>query len=290
MQSIRGVTETGSVLDRIVADLAPLREAAMRAEPESTLHELAAEFDSQWALSAAISTPRGNAPQADSMQVIAEVKKASPSKGVLAETLDPVAIARAYADGGATAISVVTEPNYFQGDIRWLRDVRRALSRELPHTRPSLLRKDFVVHPYELIQARAYGADNVLLIVAMLELDLMRDLLTRARELRLDALVEVHTEAEAAKALAAGATLFGINNRDLHTFNVDLATTERIRPLLPKDAIVVGESGVHTRTDVERLQRAGVQAILVGEAFMTAPNIAAKMAELRRGPEEGLRA
>jgi indole-3-glycerol phosphate synthase len=117
----------------------------------------------------------------------------------------------------------------------------------------------------------------------------MRDLLARARELELDALVEVHTEAEAERAMAAGAWLFGINNRDLHTFSVDLATTERIRPLLPADAIVVGESGVHTRADVERLQRAGVQAILVGEAFMTAPDVAAKMAELRPEPDEGPR-
>ena len=289
MQSIRGVTETGSVLDRIVADLAPLREAAMRNQPETALRALAGEYDAPWRLSSAIATPRGSAPASSAVQVIAEIKKASPSKGVLAETLDPVAIARAYAAGGATAISVVTEPNYFQGDIEWLRDVRRALSKELPGTRPSLLRKDFVVHPYELLQARAYGADNVLLIVAMLELALLQELLAQARALELDALVEVHTEAEAEQAIAAGATLFGINNRDLHTFNVDLGTTERIRPLLPPDAIVVGESGVHTRADVERLQGAGVRAVLVGEAFMMAPDVAAKMAELRPAPDEGLR-
>ena len=281
MQSIKGVTETGSILDRIVADLAPIREAAMRSEPEAALRDAIAEADAAWYVSDAITTPRGNAPASAAVQVIAEIKKASPSKGVLAETLDPVAIARAYSAAGATAISVVTEPNHFQGDLRWLRDVRRALSKELPGTRPSLLRKDFVVHPYELLQARAYGADNVLLIVAILDDSLLKDLLAEARELSLDALVEVHTEAEAERAVKAGATLFGINNRDLHTFEVDLATTERIRPLLPKDAIVVGESGVHTRADVERLQRAGVRAILVGEAFMTALDVAAKMAELR---------
>jgi indole-3-glycerol phosphate synthase len=144
-----------------------------------------------------------------------------------------------------------------------------------------LLRKDFVTDLYEVVEARAFGADNVLLIVAMLEPALLRDLLAAARETGLGALVEVHTEAEAERAVEAGATLFGINNRDLHTFNVDLATTERVRPLLPEDAIVIGESGVHTKTDVERLHRAGVRAILVGEAFMTAPDIAAKMAELR---------
>jgi indole-3-glycerol phosphate synthase len=279
--SIRGVTETGSVLDRIVADLAPLRGQWMQMEPEQVLRERFPEYDSPWRLSSGIATPRGSAPATASVQVIAEVKKASPSKGVLAETLDPVAVARAYAAGGAAGISVVTEPNYFQGELHWLRDVRHLLSKELPGARPSLLRKDFVVHPYDILQARAYGADNVLLIVAMLEDELIRDLLALARELELDALVEVHTEAEAERAVACGAWLYGINNRDLHTFNVDLATTERIRPLLPPDAIVVGESGVHSRADVERLQRAGVRAILVGEAFMTAPDVAAKMAELR---------
>jgi indole-3-glycerol phosphate synthase len=215
------------------------------------------------------------------MHIIAEIKKASPSRGVLAEELDHLAIARTYTGAGATGISVVTEPNYFLGQLQWLRDIRRVLQEEFPGTRPSILRKDFLVTPYEVLQSRAYGADNVLLIVAILEDALLKDLLARARELSLDGLVEVHTEQEAERAIKAGATLFGINNRDLHTFNVDLATTERIRPLLPADAIVVGESGVHTRADVERLQRAGVRAILVGEAFMTAPDVAAKMAELR---------
>ena len=281
MTSIKGVTETGSILDRIVADLVPVREAAMLAEPDAMLRDTIAQYDDPWRLSDAIATPRGSAPASAAVQVIAEIKKASPSKGVLAETIDPVAIASAYAAGGAAGISVVTEPNYFQGELRWLREVRRALLNDLPGARPSLLRKDFVVHPYELLQARAYGADNVLLIVAMLEDELLRDLLAQAQELGLDALVEVHTESEAERALASRAWLFGINNRDLHTFKVDLATTERIRPLLPPDAIVVGESGVHTRSDVERLHRASVRAILVGEAFMTAPDVAKKMAELR---------
>jgi indole-3-glycerol phosphate synthase len=281
MQSSKGITQTGSVLDRIVADLAPLLEAAKRSEPVAALRDASTGLDSAWLLSDAIVNPRGNAPVSASVQVIAEIKKASPSKGMLAETLDPVAIARAYAAGGAAGISVVTEPNYFHGKLEWLRDVRRALAAELAGERPSLLRKDFVVDPYELLQAKAYGADNVLLIVAMLDDALLRDLLAEARGLGLDALVEVHTEAEAGRAVKAGATLYGINNRNLHTFEVDLATTERIRPLLPADAIVVGESGVHTRADVERLQRAGVRAILVGEAFMTAPDVASRMAELR---------
>ncbi len=285
MNSTRGVTETGSVLDRIVADMRAALEAAIRMTPESELRARFADYDATWPLRRAIASPRGRAPVDAAIQIIAEVKKASPSRGVLAEQIDPVAIARAYALGGAAGISVVTERNYFLGDLDWLRAVRLTLARELPNERPSLLRKDFLTDPYQVVEARAYGADNILLIVAMLDDALLSDLLAAARDLELDALVEVHTEAEAERAVRAGATLFGINNRDLHTFKVDLATTERIRPLLPADAIVIGESGVHTRDDAERLQRAGVRAILVGEAFMTAPDVAAKMAELR--PEAG---
>jgi indole-3-glycerol phosphate synthase len=277
----RGVTETGSVLDRIVADWRAPLDAAKRLEPETALRERIAAYDAQWGLTSAIVTPRGLASAAAAVQIIAEIKKASPSRGVLAETLDPVAIAEAYTAAGAAGISIVTEPNHFLGDLRWLRDVRERLAATHPGARPSLLRKDFVFDPYQLLQARAYGADNVLLIVAMLDGALLRDLLAEAEDLALDALVEVHTEAEAERAVKAGATLFGINNRDLHTFKVDLGTTERVRPLLPKDAVVIGESGVHSRADVERLYRAGVRAILVGEAFMTAPDVAAKMAELR---------
>jgi indole-3-glycerol phosphate synthase len=281
LSSAQGVTETGSVLDRIVADMQPWLHASKQSTPESALRERFEEYDATWPLTRAIATPRGSAPAGAAVQIIAEVKKASPSRGVLAETLDPVAVAKAYARGGATGISVVTERNYFLGDLDWLRQIRLALGRELPGARPSLLRKDFIFDPYQIVEARAYGADNVLLIVAMLDDALLADLMAQAGELSLDALVEVHTEAEADRALKAGTTLFGINNRDLHTFKVDLGTTERIRLLLPPDAIVVGESGVHTRRDVERLQRAGVRAILVGEAFMTAPDVAAKMAELR---------
>lgn len=281
MSSLRGVTETGSILDRIVADTRDLVERQKREEPEPALRERFDEYDGQWPLSAAITSPRGRAPAGAALQIIAEIKKASPSRGVLAEKLDYLSVAREYTLGGAAGISVLTEPNYFLGDIAWLRDVRMRLSRDFPGERPSLLRKDFVVDPYELVQARAYGADNVLLIVAMLDSALLRDLLQQARGLDLDALVEVHNAVEAERAVEAGTTLFGINNRDLHTFDVDLSTTESIRPLLPPDAVVVGESGVHTKAHAERLRRAGVRAILVGEAFMTAPDVGAKMAELR---------
>ncbi len=277
----RGVTQTGSILDRIVADKREALDAAKRQRPEATLRELAGRYDAQWGLSNAITTPRGATPADAAVQIVAEIKKASPSRGVLAEKLDPESIAEAYTRGGAAGISVVTEVNHFQGDLDWLQKVRERLTAGHPETRPSLLRKDFLVDPYEILEARAYGADNVLLIVAILDDALLRDLLTRASEVDVDAVVEVHNETEAERAVEAGATLFGINNRDLHSFEVDLGTTERIRPLLPADAVVIGESGVHTKADVERLYRAGVRAILVGEAFMTAPDVAQKMAELR---------
>jgi indole-3-glycerol phosphate synthase len=283
MTRSRGITETGSILDRIVADKYDALQEAKRRAPESALNDRMdkASYGQNRGLSAAIKSPPANVPRGATIQIISEIKKASPSRGLLAPDLDHQCVAQAYTLAGAAGISVVTEVNHFQGSLDWLRDVRLLLQKEFASDRPSVLRKDFVTDPYELVQSRAYGADNVLLIVAILEDALLNELLTQARGLELDALVEVHDEAEAERATKAGATLLGINNRDLHTFAVDLATTERIRPSLPPDAVVVGESGVHTRADVERLQRAGVQAVLVGEAFMTAPDIAAKMAELR---------
>jgi len=281
MSEIRGVTDTGSILDKIVADRRAGVEARKRAEPEVELRRRFGDFDPQWGLTRAITTPRGHAPAEADVQVIAEIKQASPSKGMLAPDLDHRRVAKDYALGGATGISVLTEENYFLGSLERMQDVRVLLTEMLPGERPSVLRKDFLVEPYELVQARAYGADNILLIVAILELELLRDLIQQAQALNLDALVEVHNEEEAERAVKSGARLLGVNNRDLHTFNVDLGVTERIRPLLPEDAVVVGESGVNTRADVERLHAAGVRAILVGEAFMTSPDIAAKMAELR---------
>jgi indole-3-glycerol phosphate synthase len=278
--SQRGVTRTDSILDHIVEDKREAlarRRASMR---QHALRQLTEHNDASWRLTEAIRNPRGRAAADARVQIVAEVKRASPSKGMLDAKFDYKRIARDYALGGAAGISVLTEENYFLGSLEHLRDIRRALYADFPGVRPSLLRKDFLIDPYELTESLAYGADNVLLIVAMLDDALLRDMILKAQEEGLDALVEVHTEEEAERAVAAGATLFGINNRDLHSFEVDLATTERIRPLLPADAIVIGESGVHTKADVERLHAAGVNAILVGEAFMTAPDIAAKMAEL----------
>ena len=277
-----GVRRSDSVLDQILADKREQLEKHKQDQPQSTLLRRIGEFDEQWRLSQAIvEGPRGPSDGGRYMRLIAEIKKASPSKGRLVSRLDHQALARTYTLQGAAGISVVTETNHFQGELRWLTDVRMSLKGYYPGGRPSLLRKDFLADPYEIIESRAAGADAVLLIVAILEESLLRDLIRQASELDMEALVEVHSETEADQAVRAGATLFGINNRDLHTFDVDLATTERLRPLLPREAIVVAESGVRTRDDVERLYKAGANAVLVGEALMTSPDVRAKMQELR---------
>ncbi len=199
------------------------------------------------------------------LAIIAEVKKASPSRGVIRADFDPVALARAYAAAGAAAISVLTEPRFFQGHIEHLAAIRRAVS--LP-----LLRKDFVVDSYQIAEARAWGADAVLLIVAVLDNPLLRELLAAAGELGLDALTEAHTAAEVERALATGARIVGINNRDLQTFVTNLATAEQLRPLIPADVIAVAESGIESPADIARLQGAGFAVFLVGESLMRAPD------------------
>lgn len=195
--------------------------------------------------------------------VIAEIKRASPSRGVFAPDLNAVAQARLYVKGGAAAISVLTDEQFFHGSLNDLRAVAGAVS--LP-----LLRKDFVLDRYQLVEARVAGASLALLIVAMLEPGLLGQLLHNARDLRLEPLVEVHTEVEMQTALEAGARLIGINNRDLGTFTVDLGTTERLVALVPPDVYVVGESGIHDAADVARLRARGVHAVLVGESLVRA--------------------
>lgn len=211
--------------------------------------------------------------------IIAEIKRASPSRGVLSEGIDPAAMARAYADAGADAISILTEEHRFLGSLDDLRAAHAATS--VP-----LLRKDFLFDPYHLYQARAAGASAALLIVAMLEPAALKELVELALEIGITPLVEVHTEAEVGLALDAGARVIGINNRDLHSFAVDLAVTERLAPLVPPDRTLVGESGVFTAGDAARLQAAGVHAILVGESLVRAglSGAAAKVAELRGAP------
>lgn len=280
--TISGVVPTNSILDTIIADKQEQLARRKQLEPEAMLARRLRELDEQWLLSRAIvEGPRGPSDGGKLVRLIAEVKKASPTKGRLVARLDHQALARTYTLQGAAGISVVTEANHFQGDLRWLNEIRMSLKGYYPGGRPSMLRKDFLTEPYEITQSRAYGAEAVLLITALLDDVLLKDLIQQTEAQTMDALVEVHDESEAEKAVRAGAKLFGINNRDLHTFEVDLSTTERVRPALPRDAVVVAESGIQTRADVERLYRAGVNAVLVGEALMTATDVQAKMRELR---------
>ena len=207
--------------------------------------------------------------------LIAEVKKASPSKGVLREDFDPLAIARTYAENGAACLSILTDTPYFQGKLEYLRQIREVVS--LP-----LMRKDFIVDPWQIAESRAAGADAILLIVAALPTSDLCYYLKIAREYDMAALVEVHDANELQEALAAGADFIGINNRDLHTFRTTLSTTLDLIAGLPPDPnrLLVSESGIFTRADVEKLEAAGVDAILVGEALMREADIGAKVRDL----------
>jgi len=197
--------------------------------------------------------------------VIAEVKKASPSAGIIRADFKPAEIAASYQQAGAACLSVLTDVEYFKGSDDYLRQARDAC--DLP-----VLRKDFMVDPWQIQESRMLGADCVLLIVAALERSLLLELDLLAAELGLDVLVEVHDENELELALATTATLIGVNNRDLHTFTTDLATSERLRPRVPRDRLMVTESGIHTGNDVARMHAAGIHSFLVGEAFMRQPD------------------
>jgi len=205
--------------------------------------------------------------------VIAECKRRSPSKGVLSERYDPVAIARQYETGGAAAISVLTEPTFFDGALEHLAAVRAAVS--LP-----LLRKDFVVDEYQLFEARAAGADAILLIVAALSPSELSALQAKAWALGLAALVEVHDEDELARAIDAGARIIGVNNRNLRTLAVDVEASYRLMARMPRDVVAVSESGLQSRQDLERLSAAGYRAFLIGERFMTAASPADAIQQL----------
>ena len=256
------------ILDQIVADNLQELEARKSGVPLTELQRMASEQSPPLDFASAL---RG-----DRIQLIAEVKKASPSRGIIRPDFDPVEIAQTYASNGASAISVLTEARYFHGSLNHLKDVKNALvNKGLP-----LLRKDFLCDSYQVYESRAYGADGLLLIVAILTLEKLRELLRVSHELGMSCLVEVHNEAEVEIALKCGAGIIGINNRDLKTFTVDFATTERLRPLIPPDRIVVSESGIKDRSDMEKLRQWGVNAVLIGESLMSAPDIAAKMKEL----------
>ncbi len=247
-----------SILQQILTRKAQRLEEAKRQRPLSELRrDLPSRGEDRRPFRLACARP-------DHLNIIAEVKRASPSRGILREDFDPVALAREYESAGAVAISVLTEEDHFLGSLAHLTEIRQAVS--LP-----LLRKDFLFDPYQLYEAAAAGADAVLLIAALLDRVQLRDLLQLAQELRLDALVEVHDRIELENALAAGAKLIGVNNRDLRTFRVDIAISWELARHVPQDVVLVSESGLSTRHQLQELRRAGYHAFLIGEYLVRAP-------------------
>jgi indole-3-glycerol phosphate synthase len=253
------------MLNRIIAEKREEVEQRKKDIPVSSLKERIARRKAP--LDFALALSGGNT------RLIAEVKRASPSRGLLCRNFDPVELAKTYAQGGAAAISVLTEANYFQGSIEHLAAIREEV--KLP-----LLRKDFIFDQYQIYESGAYGADALLLIVAILSQGQLEELLSLSRSLGLSCLVEVHNEDEVERALLSGAKIIGINNRDLNTFKVDINTTRRLRPLVPQDRIVVSESGISRREDIKKLKGWGVNAVLVGEALVTAGDTLTRMREI----------
>jgi indole-3-glycerol phosphate synthase len=280
---------TDTVLDRIVEGVRSRLAETRLAQPESQLSTLAAllpgrqvDFAERLRMGAA------RTPACARLRLIAEVKRASPSKGVFDETLDAAERARAYAEAGAAAISVLTEPAFFRGSIADLRAARGALGEDAG--RPALLRKEFIFDPYQLREARANGADAALLIAMMLAPAALTELVECTRSLGMEPLVEVHDETELGAALDAGALVVGVNNRDLRSFEEDLTTTERLAPLLPSAVTLVAESGIRGAREAGRMAAAGAHAVLVGEALVLAGEreLAARARELMlvEGPSQ----
>ena len=209
----------------------------------------------------------------DHIRLIAEVKHASPSRGMLSANFNPIELAQTYAEGGAAAISVLTEANHFMGSIEHLAAIKEVVG--LP-----LLRKDFIFDHYQVYESRGYGADALLLIAAILSQEQLKELVSLSHSLGLKCLVEVHNRGEIEKAVLSGAEIIGINNRDLNTFTIDITTTRRLRPLIPNEKIVVSESGIRSKRDIEKLEGWEVDAVLVGEALVTAGDIRTKIKEL----------
>lgn len=265
---------TDTVLDRIlqrkVEELAEKR--ARTSEPEMRRRAESSAYATRDMLTAL---------QSDRVSLIAEVKRASPSKGELTRDFAPVMIAATYACNGAAAISVLTDQDFFRGNLEYLTAVRKAVA--VP-----LLRKDFVIDPYQIYEGRAAGADAILLIVAALTDPQMADLYALTNELGMKALVEAHNEEEMSRALRLGAQLIGINNRDLKTFIVDLGTTARLASMVDDDVVLVAESGIFSAADARAMGRLGASAILVGEALMKAPDPVSLIRELSRQPNPKL--
>lgn len=256
-----------TILDKILVTKRSEVDEARRTVPVERLVDLAAAAPPPRDFAAALLNGRGP------VRLIAEVKKASPSAGIIREAFDPVEIALIYASAGAACISVLTDRPFFQGDLEFLRRIRHRV--DVP-----LLRKDFIVDHYQLLEARAAGADCVLLIAECLAPGELVELHQRAIELGMQTLIELYEPTNLAAVLETGGQIIGINNRDLRTFETDLDRTIRLRRDIPADRIVVGESGIRDAKDVQRLSQAGVQAMLVGESLMRRDDIAAAVREL----------
>ena len=251
------------ILERIAAYKRDEVAARKAARPQAQIEAQALAADPPRGFKAALERAHGPG----RLALIAEIKKASPSKGLIRADFDPPALARAYAEGGAACLSVLTDAPSFQGAEAYLQAARAAVA--LP-----CIRKDFLVDPWQVAESRALGADAILVIMAMVDDALAGELMSEARRLGMDALVEVHDEAEMARAGALGADLVGVNNRDLRTFATDLAVTERLAPLAPKGALLVTESGIFSAADAARLERCGAKAMLVGESLMRQADVA----------------
>ena len=277
-----GMKKFGNKLDEILADQA---EEVRRLQPVREKLQFAAQAREDFrsfeiALGGAIRDHGEDEGYGLSdLAVIAEVKRASPSAGTIAHDFDPVAIAEAYAEAGASALSILTDEKYFQGHLSYLAKIRERV--DLP-----ILRKDFIIDEVQIYESVVAGADAILLIVGALEQEELLHLLEVAGSYQLDVLVEVHDLEEMERALETGARIIGINNRNLRTFEVDLATTERLSEEVGPDHILVSESGIYTGTDTKRIRAWGADAILVGEALMRATDKSAKMAELKGSGDE----
>ena len=253
------------MLDKIIAQKKEEVEQRKKLATMTYLQELIAQQKPALDLALAL--------KGDHIRLIAQVKQASPSRGMLSPNFNPIELAQTYAEGGAAAISVLTEANYFMGSIEHLAAIKEVVG--LP-----LLRKDFIFDLYQVYESRAYGADALLLIAAILSQEQLKEFVSLSHSLGLSCLVEVHNKDEVERAVLSETEIIGINNRDLNTFTVDITTTRRLRPLIPQERIVVSESGIKSKRDIEKLGKWGVDAVLVGETLVTAGNVLAKMKEL----------
>lgn len=257
-----------TIINEIIKNNAPLLEKRKKEMPLSVLEEMIAGNPKPLDFAERL--------EGESVKLIAEVKKASPSKGVICEGFNPVEIAGVYAKAGASAISVLTEELYFKGNIEYIRDIKKAL----PNLDVPILRKDFIFDPYQIYEARAYGADCLLIIAAMLSPEEIKELLELSHSLGMKCLFEVHNEKELEIALGSDAAIIGINNRNLENFEVSLSVTEALCRHIPKGKIIVSESGIKNASDVKRVKECGANAVLVGEALMKAVDMIGKIKEL----------